>query len=288
MDFLKELSKKQEKVNDYLENLINGDGLLQKRITEAMNYSLLAGGKRIRPVLMMAVAEALGEDEDAVLPFAAALEMIHTYSLIHDDLPAMDNDDLRRGKPTNHVVYGEAMAILAGDALLNLAFETALSAPFDGEKKLKAVALMGKASGYLGMIGGQVVDLEGEDRKLSLSELKKMHSMKTGALIKAAAEMGAVLSGQEESLLSEYAENLGLAFQLKDDILDETATVEELGKNIGSDLKNDKSTFISLCGMEKTEAMLEEATNKAVSALKKTENNEFLKEFAMYLLQRRY
>lgn len=287
MDFLNELSAKQKKINDYLEMLITGEGLLQKKIAEAMNYSLLAGGKRIRPVLMMAVYEAFGANEDEILPFAAALEMIHTYSLIHDDLPAMDDDDLRRGRPTNHVVYGEATAILAGDALLNLAFETALSASFDAEKKLKATFLMAKASGYLGMIGGQVVDLEGEERKLSLSELKKMHAMKTGALIKAAAQMGCALSGREDDALSEYAENLGLAFQLKDDILDETATVEELGKNIGSDKKNDKSTFISLCGMEKTETMLAEATKEAINALTGIENSEFLKEFAMYLLKRR-
>lgn len=287
MDFLAELSKKQGKINSYLESLIPEDNLLQKKIVEAMNYSLLAGGKRVRPVLMMAVCEAFGVSEDAILPFAASLEMIHTYSLIHDDLPAMDDDDLRRGRPTNHVVYGEATAILAGDALLNLAFETALSAPFDAEKKLKAAALMGKASGYLGMIGGQVVDLEGEERKLTLSELKEMHSMKTGALIKAAAQMGCVLSGADEDELSDYAENLGLAFQLKDDILDETSTVEELGKNIGSDKKNDKSTFINLCGMEKAEAMLKETTDKAIKALDGIEKNEFLKEFAMYLLKRR-
>ncbi len=287
MDFLMELSAKQEKINHYLETLISGEGLLQKKITEAMNYSLLAGGKRIRPVLMMAACEAFGVSEDKILPFAAALEMIHTYSLIHDDLPSMDNDDLRRGRPTNHVVYGEATAILAGDALLNLAFETALTAPYDAERKLKATAVMGRASGYFGMIGGQVVDLEGEERKLSLSELKEMHSMKTGALIKAAAQMGCALSGKDESLLSAYAENLGLAFQLKDDILDETSTIEELGKNIGSDRKNDKSTFITLCGMEKTEEMLIDATEKAISELEEIENSGFLKEFAMYLLKRR-
>ena len=216
MDFLKELSAKQEKINNYLENVINGEGLLQKEITEAMNYSLLAGGKRIRPVLMMATCEALGLSEDEILPFASALEMIHTYSLIHDDLPSMDNDDLRRGRPTNHVVFGEATAILAGDALLNYAFETAILAPFDSERKLKAVSLMGKASGFFGMIGGQVVDLEGEKRRLSAEELTKMHAMKTGALIKAATEMGCALAGLDEDLLSDYSANLGLAFQLKD------------------------------------------------------------------------
>ncbi len=287
MDFLKELSAKQEKINNYLENLINGEGLLQKEITEAMNYSLLAGGKRIRPVLMMATCEALGLSEDEILPFASALEMIHTYSLIHDDLPSMDNDDLRRGRPTNHVVFGEATAILAGDALLNYAFETAILAPFDAERKLKAVSLMGKASGYLGMIGGQVVDLEGEKRRLSAEELTKMHAMKTGALIKAATEMGCALAGLDENLLSDYSANLGLAFQLKDDILDETSTAEELGKNIGSDAKNEKTTFITLYGMEKTKELLEETTNKAIEALEKIENSEFLKEFAMYLLKRR-
>ncbi len=284
MSFAKKLSEKQEKINTYLENIIpESAGELKK----AMDYSLLAGGKRIRPVLLMATVEALGGREDEMLPFAAALEMIHTYSLIHDDLPSMDNDDLRRGKPTNHVVFGEATATLAGDALLNFAFETALNAKFDATKKVEIIKALAKASGVFGMIGGQVLDLEGEKRTLSEDELTNMHRLKTGALIKAAVSMGCIAVGQDKDYLNDYADNLGLAFQLKDDILDITSSDEELGKNVGSDNKNEKTTFITLYGIKKAEKMLEEKTKKAIETLEKTENKEFLKEFALYLLKRK-
>lgn len=284
MSFLEELSKKQEKVNRYLENIIPEDaGALKK----AMDYSLLAGGKRIRPVLTLATAEALGISEDKVLPFACALEMIHTYSLIHDDLPSMDNDELRRGKPTNHVVFGEAIAVLAGDALLNFAFETAIEADFDAEKKVEIIKAMAASSGVFGMIGGQVLDLEGEERSLSERELTNMHRMKTGALIRAAVSMGCIAAGERKDYLDSYADSLGLAFQLKDDILDITSSDEELGKNVGSDEKNQKTTFITLYGLEKAEKMLEDTTDKAINSLEKIENSEFLKDFAMYLLKRR-
>ncbi len=284
MAFSEELLRKQEKVNSYLEKVIpEAAGEIKK----AMDYSLLAGGKRIRPVLSMAVAEALGVNEDAVIPFGAALEMIHTYSLIHDDLPSMDNDDLRRGKPTNHVVFGEATAILAGDALLNFAFETALNNPFDTERKLEIIKAMAESSGVFGMIGGQVLDLEGEKRPLSSTELTKMHRMKTGALIRAAVSIGSIAAGCDKDYLDIYADNLGLAFQLKDDILDITSSNEELGKNVGSDEKNQKTTFITLYGLTKAEEMLKEATDKAIASLDKIEKGEFLKEFALYLLRRR-
>ncbi len=284
MSFSEKLLRKQEKINACLEKIIpEKAGELKK----AMDYSLLAGGKRIRPVLLMATVEALGGEEDKIIPFAAALEMIHTYSLIHDDLPSMDNDELRRGKPTNHVVFGEANAILAGDALLNFAFETALSADFPLEKKVEMVKELAASSGVFGMIGGQVLDLEGEKRSLSEEELTKMHRLKTGALIKAAVSAGCIAMGYDKDYLYDYADNLGLAFQLKDDILDITSSDEELGKNVGSDEKNKKTTFITLYGLEKAEEMLEETTKKAIEALKKTQSKEFLEEFALYLLKRK-
>lgn len=284
-EFEKALTAKQEKTERYLQTALPEDGLLQKTVTEAMAYSLLSGGKRIRPVLVLATCEALSGNEDAALPFAAALEMIHTYSLIHDDLPAMDNDDLRRGKPTNHKVYGEATAILAGDALLNYAFETALAAPFDERGKIAILTVLARAAGVYGMIGGQTVDLEGEKRALTFDELRHMHAMKTGALISAAVAIGALAAGKSEDTFASYAENLGLAFQLKDDILDATSTTEALGKPVGSDEKNEKSTFIRLCGMDETKRMLEDATKSAIDGL--NGESEFLEMFARYLLERK-
>lgn len=288
MNFKEELLAKQEKINSALLSLMPGEEVPQRKIFEAMAYSLTCGGKRIRPVLTLAVCEALSGDTDMAIPFACALEMIHTYSLIHDDLPAMDNDDFRRGRPTNHKVFGEAMAILAGDALLNYAFEVASGADAPDSVKVKAMKVLGKVSGIYGMIGGQVLDMEGEKRKLTGEELATMHAMKTGALIRGAASLGCVAAGKDALLYDKFADNLGKAFQIKDDILDETSTTEELGKNVGSDRKNDKSTYITLYGMEKTQKMLEDTTNAAISALDETGgDNRFLKELAMYLLNRK-
>lgn len=285
MDFKAELDRMTKTINSYLSEILPPEDIVKGDIVKAMDYSLNSGGKRIRPVIAIGAAEALGGKAEEVLPFAAAIEMIHTYSLIHDDLPCMDNDDLRRSKPTNHKVFGEGLATLAGDALLNYAFETASEADTDSEKKVRMLKIIAKASGVYGMIGGQVIDLEGEKRRLSADEIKKMYSMKTGALIKASAAVGAVAAGAPEDFFDVYAENLGLAFQLKDDVLDETSTTEELGKPIKSDEKNSKSTFITVFGAKETEKLLEEATEKAISSL--PENGLFLKELALYLLKRR-
>ncbi|MBR5809247.1 MAG: polyprenyl synthetase family protein [Clostridia bacterium] len=243
----------------------------QKKIYEAEEYSLMAGGKRLRPVIMMMTAKMCGKSPELVLPFAAAIEMIHTYSLIHDDLPAMDNDDLRRGKPTNHKVFGEAMAILAGDALLTKAFEVASSfndETVPKERVLRAIMVLATASGDNGMIGGQVVDIESRNEDAEL--LRYLHSLKTGALIRASGVIGAILAGGTEDeikAVESFCDNLGIAFQIQDDILDVTGTEEELGKPIGSDAENEKSTYVTLFGVEKAEKLAEEYTQKAIESL---------------------
>ena len=263
----------------------------QKKIYEAEKYSLMAGGKRIRPVIMMMTAKMCGMLPEKVLAFAAAIEMIHTYSLIHDDLPAMDNDDLRRGKPTNHKVYGEAMAILAGDALLTKAFLTAASfrdEEVSNDRVLRAIKVLADAAGDDGMIGGQVVDIESRNEDAEL--LKYLHSLKTGALIKAAGVIGAVLAGasdEEISAVEGFCENLGIAFQIQDDILDVVGTEEELGKPIGSDEENDKSTYVTLFGVEQAEKMAEEYTNAAISSLDIFKDNSELIALAKMLMGRK-
>lgn len=284
MGFAEEMNKKAASVEEYLKSVFPLDDIAQGEIVRAMSYSVFAGGKRIRPIIALFAAEALGGSASEAMPYAAALELIHTYSLIHDDLPCMDNDDLRRGKPTNHKVFGEALATLAGDALLNFAFELAANADTEAEKKVKLISIISKASGLYGMIGGQVIDMEGESRRLSGDEIKNMHELKTGALIKAAASVGAVTAGKDEHFLDAYAEGLGLAFQLKDDILDVTATTEDLGKPVKSDEKNEKSTFVTAYGIDGTKKLLEEVTESAVNSL--PEGCEMLKELALYLLNR--
>lgn len=263
----------------------------QKKIYEAEEYSLMAGGKRLRPVIMMMTAKMCGKSPELVLPFAVAIEMIHTYSLIHDDLPAMDNDDLRRGRPTNHKVYGEAMAILAGDALLTKAFETAASfrnETVSKERVLRAISILAMASGDNGMIGGQVVDIESrnEDEKL----LKYLHSLKTGALIRASGVIGAILAGatdEEIKAVDSFCDNLGIAFQIQDDILDVTGTEAELGKPIGSDAENDKSTYVTLFGIEKAEKLAGEYTQKAIASLENFSENSELVALAKRLMGRK-
>ncbi len=244
----------------------------QGTVCEAMEYSVTAGGKRLRPVIMLMTAKLLGLSFENVLPFAAALEMIHTYSLIHDDLPAMDNDDLRRGKPTNHIVYGEAMAILAGDGLLNLAAETVAKASYTvpSERVLKAVSELFTASGAYGMIGGQVVDIESEGKRITLDELKGIHLKKTGMLIRAAGRVPCTLFGADDKkieAITAYCDNLGVAFQIQDDLLDVYGDSAELGKRVGSDAANDKSTYVSICGKEESERLLEKHTRSAIEAL---------------------
>lgn len=244
----------------------------QKTVIEAMRYSVEAGGKRLRPVIMLMTAKMIGLEERDVMPFACALEMIHTYSLIHDDLPAMDNDDLRRGKPTNHKVFGEAMAILAGDGLLNLAMETVSGANFGvpADRVLRAVGELFTASGFGGMIGGQVVDIESEGKRISHAEMQKIHLMKTGALIRAAGRVPCALKGlstEKTEAITEYCDNLGVAFQICDDLLDVYGTTAELGKTVGSDEQNEKSTYVTLFGKEQAEKLMMEHTEKAKASL---------------------
>lgn len=263
----------------------------QKKIYEAMAYSLFAGGKRLRPVIMLMTTKMCGKNPEISLPFAVSLEMIHTYSLIHDDLPSMDNDDLRRGMPTNHKVFGEAMAILAGDALLNKAFEIIADYKMDGvsdSQVLKAMSFLAKASGSDGMIGGQVVDIESRNEDIEL--LRYLHSLKTGALIRAAGVCGAILAGatdEEISAIDNFCLNLGIAFQIQDDILDAYGNQEELGKPVGSDAENGKSTYITLCGLEKAQALCKEYTEKALHAICGFPENHELSALCSQLLTRR-
>ncbi len=285
MDFIKELNSAVSLADEYIKNILPKEKLPQEEIVKAMDYSLSSGGKRIRPAIAIFAAKSLGASSESVMPYAAAIELIHTYSLIHDDLPCMDNDDLRRGRPTNHKVFGEATAVLAGDALLNFAVETALMADTEPEKKIALLKIIARSAGLYGMIGGQILDMEGEKRKLSADEIRLMQNLKTGALIKAAAAVGAVTAGEKEDFFDVYAENLGLAFQLKDDILDVTATTEELGKPVLSDEKNEKSTFVSLYGVDGTKKLLEETTEKAIASL--PDDAVLLKELALYLLKRK-
>lgn len=292
MSFEDLLKKKQSRINLYLKELMELEGT-PRTISEAMAYSLMIGGKRIRPVLSLAVCEALGGKEEEILPFAAGLELIHTYSLIHDDLPSMDNDDLRRGKPTNHKVYGEAIAILAGDGLLNYAFELMLETAvrFEYERRfVRAAAEVAKASGVRGMIGGQVIDMESEGRRVDLNTLYEMHSKKTGALIEAACMAGGIIAEREDILkdIREYSKNLGVAFQIVDDILDCTGDVKKLGKKVGSDADNEKSTFVSILGLEDSKLLAKDYSNRAREAAERIDRSGFLVELTDFLLNRDY
>ncbi len=239
-------------------------------LQEAMEYSLLAGGKRIRPVLTLETCRLCGGEAEAALPFACAVEMIHTYSLIHDDLPAMDNDDLRRGRPTSHVVYGEATAILAGDALLTAAFEQLVRADLPASQIVEGVKCLAHAAGSAGMVGGQALDMAGEGRALSREELELLQSLKTGALISAAAELGCIAAGgtgEQRAQVRTYAQALGRAFQVRDDMLDVISSQNELGKPVGSDRTNEKSTFVSALGLEGCAALVDKLTQEGIDAL---------------------
>lgn len=290
MEFLAEFEAKINLVNQSLQKYFIKKENHQMTIYDTMEYSLFSGGKRIRPVLCVACAELFGNAEEA-LPFACAIEMIHTYSLIHDDLPCMDDDDLRRGKPTSHIVYGEAMAVLAGDALLNLAFETVLqqskAAP---ALTLEALKIIAESAGTEGMIGGQVIDLESEGKAIDSVTLMAMHVHKTGALMMAAAKTGALIGGgtKEDVLTMEkFARYLGVAFQIKDDILDVESTADVLGKPIGSDNANQKTTFVTLYGLEQSRKMLEDYTQNAIEILEEYGGRAaFLKELSLFLLRR--
>ncbi len=266
----------------------------QALIMEAMEYNLMAGGKRLRPMLMRETYELFGGQGKVVEPFMAALEMIHTYSLVHDDLPAMDNDDYRRGRKTTHVVYGEAMGVLTGDALLNYAFETAAAAfSLYPEKSLeigKAMQILAQKAGIYGMIGGQVVDVMSEGKAISKETLDFIHELKTGALIESAMMIGAVLAGAEEEDVKKVetiAKNIGIAFQIQDDILDVTSTAEVLGKPVLSDEKNEKTTYVTLVGLEQSKVLVEYISNEAISMLHSFDHkNEFLEMLLTELIHR--
>lgn len=292
MNIKDELNELIEYTEELLERYLPSDESDLSMIYEAMRYSLLAGGKRLRPILMLGAYRACGGSGADIEPFMCAIEMIHTYSLIHDDLPAMDNDDLRRGMPTNHIKFGEAAAILAGDALLNKAFEITSAAEYsDPRRALKAIAYLSSASGTEGMIGGQVLDIDAENRSITLDELKRIHSLKTGALIRAACVTGGIMAGADEErigALRDYAVNLGIAFQIRDDILDVTGSEAELGKPIGSDAESGKNTYVSICGIERSEELVSEYTEAAEHALIPFgEDGVFLTELARYLVKRR-
>ena len=280
----KYIAKADEALNMYMKIQNNP----QKTIYEAMSYSLFAGGKRLRPVLMMAVCDMCGGNIDDVMPFAAAMEMIHTYSLIHDDLPAMDDDDLRRGMPTNHIKYGEANAILAGDALLNKAFEVmTIYSSLEPAKTLEIIKIISQSSGTEGMIGGQIVDIESENKKIDIDALRYIHTLKTGAIIRSSVVAGAVAAGADRNQINaadEFARNLGIAFQICDDILDVTGDEQTLGKPVGSDEENCKNTYVSILGLEKAQQLLIDYSEKAKNALAIFgDKNLFLLQLTDYL-----
>ena len=265
---------------------------LDENLMQAMEYSLMAGGKRLRPILLMAAADSINGKGESYLQVASAFEMIHTYSLIHDDLPAMDNDDYRRGKLTNHKVFGEAMAILAGDALLTLAFEVALRQKGVPHEILFAVLEeISKAAGVSGMVGGQVIDLRSEGIQIDLATLKLMHMGKTGALFRAAIRCGALLAqadGEKLTALTRYAEDFGLAFQITDDILDVEGDAQILGKATGSDVKNNKSTYVTLTSLEEAKRLAKEAVDDALTALENFgAEAEFLRGLVQFLIGRK-
>lgn len=281
----------------YIEELLNeympkAEGY-QKNIMEAMNYSLKAGGKRLRPILTLESCKAVGGNEEDAIPFAMAIEMIHTYSLIHDDLPALDNDDLRRGKPTNHKVFGDAMATLAGDALLNYAFEVMLSSSIgknDPNKYLKAINEIAKHAGIYGMIGGQVVDVESQNNTIEKEKLEFIHMNKTAAMIVGCMRAGAIIgnaSDDELERITKYGRNIGLSFQIVDDILDIVGDETKLGKPIGSDIANNKSTYPSLLGLEKSRQLAKELINEGKASIEDLSSEvEFLNKLADYIISR--
>jgi len=294
MDIKTYLSRKKDIVDKALDKLVPPAKTFPASVHEAMRYSLFAGGKRVRPILAIAAAEALGANTAGILPIAGSLELIHTYSLIHDDLPAMDDDDFRRGRPTCHRKYGEAIAILAGDGLLNMAFEV-LSAPgrqegLSADRRLAIIREISMASGAFGMVGGQVVDMESEGREIDIPTLEYIHTRKTGALIRAAVRVGALYSraGKRQfTALTHYGELVGLAFQIADDILDITGKQEELGKDVGSDLKKGKKTFPSFYGLEESRRRASEVADKAIESLKDFDRKAGpLRELAKYIVNR--
>lgn len=289
----KVLKIKAEEVEASLKKLMDlKEKEIAENLSEAMKYTLFSGGKRIRPVLTLLTAELLSGDYDAALQSGSALEMIHTYSLIHDDLPAMDDDKLRRGKKTNHLVFGEAEAILAGDALLTYAFEVLSEVDIEAEKKVKIIKLAAENAGFAGMVGGQVLDIESEKKELSLDEMQQVHRGKTGALIKASVLSGvycSIYSEEEKAALEEYAEKIGVLFQIVDDLLDVTGDSEKMGKTVGRDQELEKSTYPKILGVDGAKKAAEDYAEKAKASLAIFgEQAENLKELVDYILRRQH
>ncbi len=275
-------------IENYLQECcVNYPKVPQKALIDAMRYSLLAGGKRLRPIFVLDFCRMCGGAWQNAAPFAAALEMIHTYSLIHDDLPCMDNDDLRRGKPTNHKVYGEAIAVLAGDALLTEAFTMVATAPYSAETRIRAVQVLAEYAGALGMVGGQVLDIQSETRECTEQEVLNIQERKTGALIKAACVLGVLAGGGTEEQIvwaGKFARHLGLAFQIRDDILDVIGTKEEMGKAVGTDAG--KNTFVSLHGLDSCKGMVRSQTAAAMDCLYFFKDNEYMLSLTQSLTDR--
>ena len=290
MNFDTRTAQYRSYIENYLKNIYPAyRSEPQELLFDAMEYSLLAGGKRLRPIFVLDFCRMCGENWENAAPFAAALEMIHTYSLIHDDLPSMDNDDFRRGRKTNHKVYGEAMAILAGDGLLTDAFLVASSANLpDPSKMALAIRVLAQNAGSLGMVGGQVLDIMSEERQISEKEIIDIQSRKTGALINAACILGVIAAGGSEEQLAAaagFAGALGLAFQIRDDMLDVIGTQEEMGKGVGTDAV--KNTFVRLYGLEKCEELVKKYTDTAIEILSAFEDNSYMIQLAKSLTDRR-
>lgn len=293
MNFHEELMNRTARTEEIVYSFLPTEEGFQKNIMEAMNYSVQAGGKRLRPMMMYETYKMFGGEGDVIKPFMAAMEMIHTYSLVHDDLPAMDNDEYRRGKLTTHAKYGHAMGVLAGDGLLNFAFETAASA-FDYEADPKRVAsalkVLAKKAGIYGMIGGQVVDVQSSGSAISQEMLDFIYALKTGALLEASMMVGAILAGatdEEVETMEHVASDVGLAFQIRDDILDVTGTLEMLGKPINSDDKNEKTTYVTLKGLDQASRDVEAVSERALVRLASLPyENEFLTELIKSLIYR--
>lgn len=296
-NFKEVLISKVNEVEDVIYKYLPEEAGCQKTVIEAMNYSVKVGGKRLRPMIMMETYKLFGGNSEVVEPFMAAIEMIHTYSLVHDDLPAMDNDMYRRGKKTTHAVYGEAMGILAGDALLNYAYEVASKA-FDielSENVVKAMQVICNKPGIYGMLGGQVIDVESENKQIDLNTLNLIHELKTAALIECSMMVGAILAGasnEEQDKIIKIAKKIGIAFQIQDDVLDVTSTFEVLGKPIGSDEKNNKTTYVGLRGIDNSKEDIKRLTDEAISLFDslsdtdESKKNDFLRKLLISLVDR--
>ena len=296
MNFEAELKSKVKEIEEVLSSYLPPVSGYQKNIMKVMEYSLMSGGKRIRPMLMKESFNLFSKENSLIEPFMAAIEMIHTYSLVHDDLPAMDNDEYRRGRKTTHAVFGEDMGILAGDSLLNYAFETAMTTfetnPEKSEKIGKALMVLANKAGIYGMIGGQVIDIESSGHEISLEVLNTIYTLKTAALMEASMMIGGILggaSGKEINVLEDVARNIGIAFQIQDDILDVTSTLEVLGKAIKSDEKNKKTTYVTLKSFEEAKVDVKTFSSQGISQLQSLKKeSEFLEKLLLFLINRKY